>query len=619
MSATRTRRAPAALLRSLRAEDWSERRRAVLALSAAAPAQAWPLLERALGDPSDDVRHAAVLVVGRLGIAEAHDELLKPRILGSVDANLRWAAVRALGELADARDIIPLTRLLQDGDWLVRNEARKVLAQAVGRLGEDRPQGQARAAVDTLIHLLFIENELLRPLVVRSLCRHGSRALTALREALREPSPPMLAGVVRVLGLLYDRTSLPALVRLSTHPDRRVRRAVAEALGRLGGPEAARTLLRMLAVRQEEVCDAAQGALFELGREVVQPILELLQHEGCVRVRARCIALLGRIKAREALPLLRACLRSSYYRERQITIQALVAYGPGVARELLPLLKVDLPEVEGVVGQLRREPNLEGRLRLIRVIGETGNHAAVPFLKEVRDQADPEEGFQLRCAVNQSLFQLGCSSWERYCLLAVLGQVAGEEHAPQLLPSLEHPSYYVRNRAVRSLARFATPEVGRALARSAAHDPRFFVRRTALQVLGGLNVDKALRYRAGAAAMSDSASGVRVEAARVLGRLVNDKAVPALVKGLCDEVWSVREACENALRNFPGRAVRPLCRLLGEERDVVRLRAARLLGDLGDASAAPALQRRLAHETEARVREALEKSLKRLADHDASV
>jgi HEAT repeat protein len=614
MSAPRNKSLPAALGRSLEAVEWRERRRAVLALTDVAPPLAWPHVERALGDLSDDVRHAAVLVAGRLGLAEARDGLLKPRILDSPDPNLRWSAVQALGRLGDPRDIIPLTRHLQDKDWLVRNEARKVLAEAVGRLGDCTTGPHAGAAVDTLIHLLFLESETLRPLVIRNLCRHGSRALPALRESLHEPSPSMLAGVVRVLGLLYDKHSLPELVRLAGHPDRRVRHAVAEALGRLGGPDAARTLVRMMAVRQEDVCDAAGAALAELGSEAVAPIIELLQHETCARLRVRCIILLGRLGAPEALPLLREGLRSSYFHVRQATIQALVAYGPSLVHDLLPLLRVGSPEVEGLLRQLREEASLEGRLRLIRVIGETGNHAAVPHLKAIRDQAADEEGFPLRRGVNQALYRLGCASWERYCLLAVLGQVATEAEAEALLPSLEHPSYYVRNRAVHSLARFAVPAVGKALARVADTDARFFVRRTALQVLGSLGVDKDLRFRTALAAMKDSAPGVRVEAARVLGRLVMDRAVPVLSSGLLDEVWSVRESCEIALRNFASKAVKPVSRLLDEEREVVRLRAARLLGDLGDAAARPALRRRLAREEVDRVRAAIERSLAQLKD-----
>jgi HEAT repeat protein len=389
---------------------------------------------------------------------------------------------------------------------------------------------------------------------------------------------------------------------------------VAEALGLLGGRDAARTLVRMLAIRQEEVCEAASQSLLLLGAEALPPILELLQHETCSRLRVRCIQVLGKLKLPGALPALREGMRSSYYRVRQATIQALVAYGPGVTDQLLPGLKVGTPDVEPLLKQLHAEASQEGKLRLLRVIGETGNHAAVPVIKDVRSLASGEEGLVLRRAANQALFLVGCASWERYCLLAVLGQVAGLEHAEELLPSLQHPSYYVRNRAVRSLARFSTPAVGKALARTAAEDPRFFVRRTALQILGGLTVDKALLFRAAGAALQDSAPGVRVEAVRILGRLVNDKAVPLLIEGLLDDVWSVREACETALRNFPAKAVKPLVRLLDEEREFIRLRAARLLGELGDPSALPALQRQLKREEEGtRVREALLRSVHRLS------
>jgi HEAT repeat protein len=608
MAASANGRMPADLKRGLGSADWRERRRSLLALGALPHVDAAPHLETALGDPSDDVRHAAVLVIGRRGLAGFHDELHKPRILGSPDANLRWAAVQALGHLGDRRDIIPLTRMLQDEDWLVRNEARKVLAEAVDRLGE----GMDGTEVDTLIHLLFLESETLRPLVIRNLCRHGSRALPALREALREPSPAMLAGVVRVLGLLGDHHSLPALTGLAGHPDRRVRRAVAEALGLLGGREAARTLTGMLRVRQDEVIEAAAQSLRQLADEALEPLLERLQHESCIRLQVVCIQLLGRLRRPEALPALQAGLRSSYYRVRQATIQALIAHGEPVVERLLPALQVGTPEVEPLLRQLEGETSGEGKARLMRVIGETGNHAAVPAIKILRDQADGEDAFLVRRTADQALFQLGCASWERYCTLAVLGQVAGPEHAAALLPSLRHPSYYVRNRAVRSLARFSTPVVVRELAQVCAGDPRHFVRRTALQVLGALGVDKPAQFKAARGAMGDSAPGVRVEAARVLGRLMDGKAVPALVGGLLDEVWSVREACETALRNFPAQALKPVVRLLDEEREVVRLRAARLLGELGDPAALPALRRRRARERSERVLEALDRSLHRL-------
>lgn len=590
-------------------QDWRERRRALLELSEWTAEQAWPLVQEALGDPVDEVRHAAVLVAGRLEIRAAREELLKPRILGSPHPDLRWAAVHALGRLHDARDIIPLTRLLSDEDWLVRNEARKVLSAAVEKLGER----QEEAAVDTLIHLLFLENMTLRPLVIRNLCRQGSRALPVLRDSLKEPSPAMLAGVVHVLGLLFDRHSVSRMIELAFHADRRVRCAVAEALGHLGGEDAARCLVRMLSIRQEEVRKAVVGSLKTLGVNAVEPLLEAMQHDACARVRVDCIHLLGTIRSPLALPELKACLRSSYFRVRQATVEALIDYGPELEPELLPLLRVNPPDVDSLVRQVGREKTLEGKRRLISVIGETGNHAAVPFLKKVRQDASDDAGTPLRRAVNRALFQLGCFAWERYCLLAVLGRIGSSKVVDELVPSLQHPSYYVRNRAIRSLAHHATPQVAKLLADVAIKDPRFFVRRTALQTLGGMHEEESLVLRTALRAFRDSAMGVRIEAAQILGRLGNEKAIAPLGRGLVDPVWSVREACELALRNFGPVAGKAVQAHLNDEREYIRYRVARLIGKLGNPEAVDVLRKRLVKEKDSsRVHSALLESLRRL-------
>lgn len=612
MAATPTKkgRTAAPVRRALESTDWRERRRAVLALSELDAGRAWEPLQRALADPVDPVRHAAVLVVGRLSIVAARDELLKARIIDSPDPDLRRAAVAALGVFGDPRDIVPLTRLLGDEDWLVRNEARKVVAAAV----EGLAGREGTWATDTLIHLLFLEGPTLRPLVIAALCRHGSRALPALREALGEPSPAMLSGVIEILGLLYDRHSLPGVLELGrTHPDRRVRLAAARTLGRLGGVDAALALVAMLDVRHPDVCAEVEAALELIGADAGPPLLEAVRRSHCTRVRVHAIRTLGRLRLPEALPVLRECLRSSYFQIRHTTIDALCAYGPAAVEAVSPLLLQTEADVAPLLEQLERDGTLEGRIRTLRVIGEMGNHRAVSALKAVRRQAADDAGLPLRRAVNKALYQLGCVAWERYCALSVIGQVDDGGHVDLLLPSLDHPSYYVRNRAVRSLARFPDERVAARLAKVALEDPRYFVRRMALQVLGGQAVDKGLRVRTALRAIGDSAAGVRVEAARVLGRLLDPRAVKPLVQGLLDPVWSVREACEVALRNFPEQAAKPVARLLNDEREFVRYRVARLLGQLGDHSAIPALLKRSVKEREGeRVRSAILNSLRRL-------
>ncbi len=595
-------------------EDWRLRRRSLLSLADWPEKKAWPLLQEALGDTVDEVRHAAVLVIGRMAVSVARNDLLKPRILGSPQPDLRRAAVEALGQIGDTRDIIPLTRMLTDEDWLVRNEARKVLCRAIEKLGERRDT----AAIDTLIHLLFLENETIRPLVVRNLCRQGSRALPALREALGESSPAMLAGVIHVLGLLFDRSSLDRLIELADHDHRMVRCATAQALGHLGSTEAARKLARMLVRRQQDVIKAASDALARMGDDAVDPLLELLQHSTCPRVHVDCIRLLGRLRSPRAIPRLKLCLRSSWFRVRQATVEAMIDYGEVMLADLVPLLQVQAPTVDSLIRQYDREPTLEGRRSLVGVIGETGNHAAVPFLKDVRSRAADDAGLPLRRTVNRALFQLGCFAWERYCVLSVIGRIGTEGEIPFMLPSLSHPSYYVRNRAIRSLAHFSTPIVEKELARLAIQDPRYFVRRTALQTLGGLGGEAPIVLKAALGACKDSTAGVRAEAARVLGRQADHRAIAPLAKGLVDPVWSVREASELAIRNFGPAAAKAASKSLSDEREYIRYRVARLLGKLDNPMVAPALKRRLAKEEgNSRVHSAILESLRKLEAMEA--
>ena len=76
------------------------------------------------------VRQPAARVLGQVGDARA----VVPRIdaLGDGDSHVRRRAAEALGRLGDARSVSSLIRALGDGNRHVREAA----AQALGRLGE---------------------------------------------------------------------------------------------------------------------------------------------------------------------------------------------------------------------------------------------------------------------------------------------------------------------------------------------------------------------------------------------------------------------------------------------------------------------------------------------------
>jgi HEAT repeat protein len=67
---------------------------------------------------------------------------------------------------------------------------------------------------------------------------------------------------------------------------------------------------------------------------------------------------------------------------------------------------------------------------------------------------------------------------------------------------------------------------------------------------------------------------------------------------MADAHWSVRESSENALLNFGSEAAPLLLEALGSTVWTTRFRAARLLGELGDAQAVPALEKLLARKGE---------------------
>ncbi len=599
---------PKAIQKGLASTDWRERRFAFLELTDQKRAPVLLAVKQAFSDYSDEVRHAAVMLVTRHSLHEMRHEVLKPRILHSLDPSLRYAAVQALGVIGDARDIICLTRLLADEDWLVRNEARKVLTQAIQSLSLHPGSN----ATDSLIHLLFLEDDRIRPLVVKALCVRGRQALPELREALSEPSPAMLSGVVCVLGRLADRASLHSLIALRDHTDRRVRYEVARALGFLEMPEAAAPLVRLLETHQEEVQQSAAEALERLGTPAIPYLIDAVERSNCPRYRVRCLHLLGHLQAEEAIPILRSSLRSSYFRVRQAAVEGLSEFGGKVLTEVKPLLEVKTADYEPMVEQFHQEKSTLGRQRVIRVIGEMGNHGAVQFLKEVRNQARGSKGLRLRRAVNKALFDLGCGAWERVGAITLVGRLGKGRHLDWLQSDLQHPSYYVRSRAVHAIARLQTPRAARLLADVAVNDPRFFIRRAALQRFGTMSYDRRLQQKTALIGLADSAPGVRAEAARVLGRLTIAASIKPLAAGLDDPIWSVRESCEIALRNFGSSASRSVSAYLDSEREIVRLRVGRLLGKLLNPAQLPALQRQHRKEGSRRVLHELEQSMELL-------
>lgn len=162
-----------------------------------------------------------------------------------------------------------------------------------------------------------------------------------------------------------------------------------------------------------------------------------------------------------------------------------------------------------------------------------------------------------------------------------------------LLPRLEDGKAFVRASILRALKELRLSQAA-APAQQALADEDRGVRREAVAVLGWLKYPAALDDLA-RLANGDADDEVRRAATGALGYGGNE-VLPALLRALRDEAWTVREEAAAVLGKLRLAGAAPaLITALDDEYWQVRLRAARSLGLLKDKSAVPMLLRALEH------------------------
>lgn len=266
------------------------------------------LLLAALEDPDEIVRIAAADQCGRLRLRGAQAPLLRWLELSS--APVRVAAIRALSLLADRSALAQVTRMLSDRDRAVKlaaidavvalggrdsvvslldrlgdeeTEVRIAAARALGELGDPR-------AVLSLLGVLNDPTPEVREVVATALGRLGDeRGMRPLVSALRDPHQETRVAAARALGAIGSANALtdlaPAALATDSIGDQAQRvelaRAAVASIGRIGGDEAARLLVRVLRNGgAQEIARAAVDALrlpnvewhAALGALIVEPL-----------------------------------------------------------------------------------------------------------------------------------------------------------------------------------------------------------------------------------------------------------------------------------------------------------------------------------------------------------
>ncbi|HTI39277.1 MAG TPA: HEAT repeat domain-containing protein [Vicinamibacterales bacterium] len=242
-------------------------------------------LVKALDHYDPAIRAAAALVIGRLNVTAAGDELIKA--VNDSQAEVRYAAMRALGYIHEARAIPTLQQQLAfykkgEGAWsaldgLARMGSsstapvlkpyltdkdpylRRSAAEGLGRAGDtsqvdalgrmattdESPMVRLAACfalqklgqnyVTRLVDLLT--NDKLAQQGVESLVELGPPIAPQLYARLQEPQPQTREAIADVLGMIGGAGALPALQTVAADKDPDVAAAAKRAMARIRGPQ----------------------------------------------------------------------------------------------------------------------------------------------------------------------------------------------------------------------------------------------------------------------------------------------------------------------------------------------------------------------------------------------
>ena len=244
-----------------------------------------PRLLKALDHYDPAIRAAAARVIARLKVAEAGDVLLKA--VNDSQADVRFAAMRGLGAIRDARAVTALTEQLAyykkgEGAWSALDALARIAAPAsiplfTARLQDKDPyirraaaEGLGRAgdaaSIDALERSATVDDSVMvrvatafalqtlgRNYAARLLDLMGSPKVQAQGQEylielgpsmaalivprLQERDPDLREALIDVLGVIGDASTLPALQAATKDGDGSVAAAASRAVARIQAPK----------------------------------------------------------------------------------------------------------------------------------------------------------------------------------------------------------------------------------------------------------------------------------------------------------------------------------------------------------------------------------------------
>ncbi|MCS7193108.1 MAG: HEAT repeat domain-containing protein [Armatimonadetes bacterium] len=282
------------------------------------------------------IRRDMARYIGELRFSKASTDLID-RLRNDADPEVRSASAYALGNIGARFSIGPLSEVMANEKEEM--PVRLAAAVALGQMGDEK-------GIQFLIEQLKSSDEKLRSAAVEALRTIGKPATNFLIKAAQSKESLQRWGAVAALGETGDPKAVPILLKALKDEDENVRAVAAASLGKLRYAEAAPELVLVLADKSERVQAHAEWALENIGGKAISAIMESAKKP---TTKLRAFRLLGRLKAKEAVPILIEGLND---RKPKIRSMAAWALGEIGDRKAIPALE---RAINDKVDEVRRE------------------------------------------------------------------------------------------------------------------------------------------------------------------------------------------------------------------------------------------------------------------------